>query len=259
MPLVSVLLPSIRQDSARRVVELFDQTQGAFDYEIVLVSPFEILHPRVVNVLETERGGVVRAMGAALAAAASEHIVLWSDDALPAPGCLEAIHRFVVDKPSPFVAGFSKRERSGRVNEQWSVYSKLYVGWLCASRRTIAEVGGLLDPVYKNYWSDPDFCMRIWDAGGSVAVCPDAWIEIDQIDDVVKSGNLSASFDLDTRVFFDRWHGKYGRGRPRVWWRINTPIPSSPMGHLKAILRQVPFLKQIKDLLVVRARLGVRK
>lgn len=253
MPAISVLLPSVRQEAADRVISAFLSTQGDFDYEIVLVSPFSVDQPHVRHVPETERGGVVQAMNVALAAAAADYIVLWSDDAMPAQDCLRNIHRFVQDKPAPFVAGFNKREQSGRINEQWSVYAKLYVGWLCTSRETIGKVGNLLDPAFRNYWSDPDFCLRVWDAGGTVDICPDAWVEIVQIDDQVKVSNMGASFERDMNVFFDRWHQKLGRGRPKVWWRINTQIPNSAMGRVRAVLRQVPYLKEIID--VVRSRI----
>lgn len=252
MPAISVLLPSVRKDSADRVISRFLATQVDFDYEIVLVSPFSVDQPHVHHVVETERGGVVKAMNVALAAAKADHIVLWSDDAMPTQDCLRNIHRFVQGKPAPFVAGFNKREQSGRVNEQWSVYSKLYVGWLCTSRETIAKVGELLDPVYRNYWSDPDFCLRVWDAGGTVSICPDAWVEIVQINDDVKFSNIGASFERDMRVFFDRWHEKHGQGRSKVWWRINTQIPNSPMGHIRAVLRQMPYLKELVDALRLR-------
>lgn len=246
MPEISILLPSIRPELARRRIEEFATVAAAVDYEIVLVSPFTVENPRVVHVPELERRGVMHAMNVAYRAASGHHIVLWSDDARPMAGALENILRYVGRHPAPMLAGFRLRDASGRESEQWSVYGRLYVGWLCAAKETIDAAGGLFDPAFRNYWADPDLSLRMYEIGGQVVVCPDAWIEVEQVDDKVKQTNLSASFSRDTETFFRKWHARMG-GRRRVWWRINTPIPHTLEGRIRGWLRQIPYLKESRD------------
>jgi len=241
---VSVLLPSLRADAAARVIGELARTNPAADYEVIVVSPFEIDGHNVVHVNEPERRGVIHAVNQAYAAAAAEHVVVWSDDALPQHDCLRRIVDFVKSHDAPFVASFSRRGGNGKRAEQWSVYGKLYAGWLCTSRRTIAAAGGLFAPDYKNYWADPDFSLRVWTLGGTVEVCPTAWIIVEQIDDTVKAENLNTSFGADTDAFFERWHATWGHGSRTIWTDINKPIPHSLEGHLRAALRRVPYLQK---------------
>jgi hypothetical protein len=178
--------------------------------------------------------------------ASGEYIIVWSDDASPEKECLVRILDFVKAHDAPFVATFRRKDAKGREAEQWSVYGKLYAGWLCASRKTLQMAGGLFDPGYRNYWADPDLSLRVWSIGGTVAVCPDAWIQVVQIEDEVKADNLNSSFDIDTKFFFDRWHAKLGKNSERIWTDINVQIPHSVGGKVRAMLRKVPYLKSIK-------------
>lgn len=243
---ISILLPSLRPQAVVRVVRELSLTNPAMDYEIIIVSPFEIGGEKVVHVLETERRGVMHAINEAYKVASGEYIVVWSDDASPEDDCLIRILDFVKAHAAPFVATFRRRDPQGKEAEQWSVYGKLYAGWLCASKRTLQLAGGLFDSGFKNYWADPDLSLRVWSTGGEVAVCPTAWIKVVQIDDKVKVNNLNSSFDTDTQVFFDRWHAKFGNNAKRVWTDINVPIPHSIGGKIRAVLRKVPYLKSIK-------------
>lgn len=256
MPEISILLPSIRPDLAQRCIEEFAATAAQVDYEIILVSPFDISLPRVVHIPELERRGVIHAMNEAYRIASANLVVLWSDDARPLPGSLEQMRRFMYQHPGPLLAGFRKRDTTGRESEQWSVYGKLYVGWLCAKKETIEMAGGLFDPAFRNYWADPDLSLRVYRIDGQVAVCPDAWIEIGQAVDEVKQANLSSSFERDTETFFAKWQDRMG-ARRQVWWRINTPIPYDLEGRVRGLLRQIPYLKETVDML--RSRLLISR
>lgn len=246
---ISILLPSLRKEAALRVVGDFSLTNQATDYEIIVVSPFKVEGGKVVHILERQRRGVIFAMNRAYQAAAGKYVVLWSDDATPTNGCLERMAGFVKSHDGLFIAGFRQRNTKGKELEQWSVYGRLYVGWLCASRKTLDAAGGLFDPVFKNHWADPDLCLRVWSRGGEVGLCPDAWIKVMQIDDQVKADHLRSSFDADAKVFFDRWHDKFGKKSKRIWTNINVPIPHSLGGRIRACLRRVPYLKRIRQYL----------
>jgi glycosyltransferase involved in cell wall biosynthesis len=255
MPKLSILLPSLRPDELKKRIVEFSATHPRMDYELVVVSPFLVSGEKIVHILETEPRGVLYAMNEALKKASSDYIVLWSDDASPIKDCLQNILAFVKknEKNLPFAAGFSKVDSRGEGFGQWRVYGKLYVGWACASKRTIEAVGGLFDPDYRNYWGDPDFSLRVWEKGGTVAVCKDAYIEVVQINDKVKTKNLSTCFEKDTQTFFNKWHDKLGKGRKKVWWKINCEIPNSFSDHLRAFLRNLPYLKELKKWIIPSA------
>ncbi|BEV73307.1 hypothetical protein THUN1379_27890 [Paludibacterium sp. THUN1379] len=247
MTAISILLPSIRPELAKQRISEFAEHIHQIDYEVVLVSPFSVDLPRVVHIQENERRGVIHAMNEAYKAASGEMVVLWSDDAKIQPQAIENIVKFTKSQDGLFAAGFRKKDETGRESEQWSVYGKLYVGWLCATKKTIDAAGGLFDPVFRNYWADPDLSLRIHAMGGSVQVCQNAWIEIAQAEDVVKQANLASSFEKDTETFFAKWHPFLGRKRRCEWWEINTPIPYDFKGRVKSVLRKIPFLKKLKD------------
>lgn len=249
VPEVSILLPSLRPDAVALKVKQFQETNPDMDYELVVVSPFEIVGEKVVHVLETERRGVIHAINQAYTHAQGKFIVLWSDDATPEAGCLKAIIEFVKGKQTPFLASFRRRDIRGVEHEQWAVYGKLYAGWLCADRATFELVGGLFNPAYRNYWADPDLSLRVWENGGEVAVCREAWINVEQINDQVKSENLKSSFEIDTETFFGYWHSKLGKGKRKDWESINVAIPHSLTGHVRALLRRIPHLRKLKNYL----------
>jgi hypothetical protein len=71
-------------------------------------------------------------------------------------------------------------------------------------------------------------CLRAWEKGGRVEVCPDAWVESNNIIDEVREGNMNKFFDKDTETFFNRWHGKLGKGMEKDWRIINRPIYIPP-------------------------------
>ena len=252
MPELSILLPSLRPSEVEKRIAEFAVTNPDIDYELIIVSPFSVTGKKVVHLLETEKKGVLFAMNEAYKVVRGDYIIPWSDDASPCDNCLQNILEFMKSQNSeiPFVAGFEKESPRGEGFGQWQVYGKLYVGWLCASKKTIETVGGLFDLVYKNYWGDPDFCLRIWEKGGRVEICKNAKIKIGQINDDVKSNNLNFCFERDTETFFDRWHSKLGGGAKRIWWKINCEVPVTFSDHARAFLRQIPYLKELKDIVI---------
>lgn len=249
MPELSILLPSLRPLEVEKRIAEFAKTDPDVDYEIIIVSPFPVSGEKVAHLLETEKKGVLFAMNEAYKKASGEYVIPWSDDAAPRENCLQNILSFVKSQNPeiPFVAGFAKESPRGAGFGQWQVYGKLYAGWLCASKKTIERAGGLFDTVYKNYWGDPDFCLRVWEKGGRVEICKNAVIKIGQIDDEIKSSNLNSCFEHDTETFFNRWHDKLGGRSKKVWWLINCEVPNCFSDHVRAFLRHIPYLKLLKD------------
>ena len=161
-PLVSILLPSLRpQAVAKRVLE-FETTNPNCNYEIIVVSPFSIVAPRVVHVLEEQPQGAIGACRLALEHAKGDLIFYWSDDCSPTTDCLQTMAGFVRAHRSPFIGSFRILNGSGSEAAQWQAYDQLYACWGCLSRATLHEVGGFFDPIFRNYWADPDLSMRAW-------------------------------------------------------------------------------------------------
>ncbi|MDX9690771.1 MAG: glycosyltransferase [Alphaproteobacteria bacterium] len=246
-PRISVILPSLREKSVNSRIQEMAACNPDCDYELLIISPFDVEGPHVVHIKEHVRRGVIYAMNDAYRYAKGHFIVLWSDDAQPTPNCLNAIADFVADKKPPFLASFRKQLSNGKETEQYSIYGRLAPGWLCTTKETIEMVGGLFNPILKNYWADPDLAMRVWDKGGSAEVCREASITILQANDDIKQQNLTASFQKDMDTFFNIWHEKYGDGKPRIWWKINKQIPLDLMGHVREFFREIPYLKQLVD------------
>src|SRR5215813_11581987 len=129
MPEIAILLPSLRRSAvSRRIIE-FSATNPDVDYEIVIVSPFQVQGRNVLHVPEEERRGVIRAVNAAYANTSAEYIAVWSDDASPDFQCLGKMLDFLKTKNGPVIGSFRKRNANGKELEQWSVYGRLYGSW----------------------------------------------------------------------------------------------------------------------------------
>jgi len=222
MPELSILLPSLRRDAARQRIEEFAQTNGDTDYEIVLVSPFDDLRgDRVVNVPEPEACGSVAGTITAYEHSSAPYLAYWSDDVSPTPRCLTRMLDFVKGKPAPFIGSFRVRDLAGREFPHRTVYGRLYADWGCLSRESIDEAGGFFDAGYRVYWADPDLSLRTWLNNGCVGICPDEWIERNDIADPLKESNRTCHFLQDAEVFLDRWHAQMGDGLKRAWYEVN--------------------------------------
>lgn len=225
MPELSILLPSLRPDCVEERIKEFAAEAERLDYELIIVSPFEVSGPCVRWIHETEARGCLAAMQQAYEASESPYIMYWSDDAGPLPGSTQVMLAFVKEHQDPFVGSFRLLEGRGFEVDQWAVYEKLYACWGCVSRRTLDMVGGLFDPRYSGYWADPDLGLRVWKAGGQVRVCPDAFAKVKNENDETASKNKESFFKSDTDAFFARWHEQYGQGRPITDWReFNCPV-----------------------------------
>ncbi len=227
MPEVSITLPSLRPEAVLQRIKQFSMTNKGVDYEIIVVSPFPVKEERVIHVYEKEPSGNVPAHNIACKNSSGEYIVYWSDDIYPTANCLANMLRFVKSKEKPFIGAFRLR-RQGQEKTQWTVYGKLYAPIGCVSRKTLDLIGQYFDPVYRAYWADPDMCLRTWEKGGRVEVCPDALVEDANMMDEVRGKSWDRFFAKDTETFFNRWHDKLGKGTEKDWRRINRPIYIPP-------------------------------
>jgi hypothetical protein len=77
--------------------------------------------------------------------------------------------------------------------------------------------------------------LRVWQAGGNVAICPDAWFEsISQVDEVHKA-NLNRNYERDSELFFGRWEPVYGK---RVNYAKSVP---EHVAYSRTKIKALPF------------------
>lgn len=260
---VSIILPSLRRRAVLKRIREFAVTNRSVDYEIIVVSPFLAEGDRVVHVYESEPLGCIHAHDSAYRNSQGGYIVPWADDTSPTKDCLANMVEFVRGK-GLFIGSFRVKDRRGRELVQWAVYDRLYATFGCVSRKTIALIGGYYDPIYKSYWADPDLSLRLWERGGMVGVCPDAWIITEGVTDKITAENSKRYFLQDTTTFFNRWHDKLGKGIEKSSDAINKPIGngyirpafSIPVTILNKILVLYSILIPMKIQKVVRSILN---
>lgn len=194
--MISITLPSLRPKAVAKRIKEFAFEE---DYEIIVVSPFYVMD--AVHIYQ-EPIGCVAAHALAYKHSKGEYITFWADDTSPTSGCLSHMVDFVRGK-GLFIGSFRVKDRRRRELAQWSINGKLYAGFGCASRETFEKVG-YFDPAYRSYFADPDLSMKVWKAGGSVEVCPDAWVITEGISDNISAEN-SKYFEQDRKSFVSRW------------------------------------------------------
>lgn len=215
MPQISITLPTLRPKLAQARVEDFHSTHPNTDYELLIVSPFEMVGPRVVWTNEGQPRGGVAAQRLAFERSTGQYLVWWSDDVTPAPGCLETMRRFVDAHPEPFIGSFPGRNVATGRCDSYACWGKLFAGFGMATRATIERIGGYFDTAYRYQWADPDLALRCWHAGGSVEACAAAEIRVADQEDRHKAISrhwLQPDFD----VFFRRWNPVFGDGRTKM-------------------------------------------
>ena len=79
---VSILLPSLREDAARNVIDWINYFKVPYKYEIVLVAPFHIDKPNVLCVKDNGPFlGSIKPINDGYAASSGRYITLAGDDA----------------------------------------------------------------------------------------------------------------------------------------------------------------------------------
>jgi GT2 family glycosyltransferase len=224
MPEISIILPSLRKRVVLRRIKEFRRTNDDSDYEIIVVSPFRIDGVRVVHIQEEKPLGTIHAHNVAFKSSSGRYIVWWADDSSPTKNCLSDMLNFIRSKKEPFVGSFRVKDRRGHELVQWSVFGKLYACFGCASRNTINLIGGYFDTVYSSYWADPDMCLRTWEKGGRVEVCPNAWVVTETFSDKVSTINARKYYDKDKETFFNRWYNTLGEGIEKTFNAVNKPV-----------------------------------
>ena len=212
MPVFSLSLPSLRQDNVELVIKYIHDCSAGADYEIVVVSPFEISGPRIKHVLEKEARGNCSAHAAAYAASAGEYIITFTDDIIPTPGWLDGLQQTMEAREAlhfPFCGGLYRAN--------WpifgTIYGLFYPYFPVLSRRGVEKIGGYFSRDYAAHFGDPDLALRVWDAGGRCELVTSAKIySLHQLDRTNEAHHKGTAGQRDMDTFQTRWGGKYGEG-----------------------------------------------
>lgn len=192
MKKVSILIPSLYPERLKQSIESVYRYTSDIDYEIVIVGPEKIVsifegEKNVRFVSELEQKGSSIALQSAIDTITGEYLVVLNDDILVTENWLSNMIKFLEknDNGYPLCGSFRIKSPTGEELPQGYVYGKyigrkdnfLYAQFPCIKLTTLLEIGNWnKNRGYHNHYVDPDLGMRVWNAGGRVLACPDAWI-----------------------------------------------------------------------------------
>ncbi len=151
------------------------------------------------------------------------HLAWLSDICYPAPYALDKMATFIDCQSEPFIAEFRTIPPVTRGHYRvCTITGKQYARWGMLSRGTIEKIGGFFDDAYVAHYGDVDLSLRCWKAGGSVATCKDAEIEM--------HGHWhvnTAPQSADEALFLDRWKHDYPQiiTQHTSEWNVDREIP----------------------------------
>lgn len=209
---ISITLPSIYPDSARRAIDNINE-RSCFAHEILVVSDFEATGDNVVWIKETERKGVAHAQHVAAQHATGDYVTAFADD-----------YEYVPNWDAQILADFTSREGEREPFVMGVRYGLKLIGTCFGlyypnfpfMRRSVIKEIGYISPDYVRGFGDCDLGMRVWAAGG---VCEFSQAELmfpimgdfgKTLDDVRKAGALCT--DDDRNLFVSRWSNRFGKG-----------------------------------------------
>lgn len=205
---LSITLPSLFPDDLARTLDILDRHTRAVDFEVVVVSPFEVQRPRVVWVREDQPRGNAPAHAEAFRHATGDLVVAMSDDTVPVPGWDGvAVANFTARErgSDPFCLGLTPSSRY--VGTVFGIY---YPFFPMARRAPLAALGYYAE-AYQAHFADADLALRIWSAGGRCEFSERPLIALDTNN--VRAGTRKGkAMAADMATFVQRWTPKYGQG-----------------------------------------------
>jgi GT2 family glycosyltransferase len=181
----------------------------------VLSAARDLMGERLQVIREDRREGFVRAANKGFRAARGKHLMWLNDDARPLPGALDAALGQLAFSPHTvgmvalFHAGHTQKNVAfeaphlGRRFHVLHVRGTLYANFGIASR-TLFERLDYFDERYFLYGADPDFSLRVWDAGLSVVPAFGALIDHDEVQDGRRAADRDRSA-TDNAQLFEKW------------------------------------------------------
>ncbi len=224
--LVSILIGSIRPRLLNICLESIRRHTSDIDYEVVIVSPFEIeANPKMVHIKE-KPGGYYKAIADGFEATRGNYIIHIADDCRATPKWAANMIAFMKPHDNEIFEGsFRHFDVRGERPEQGH-YGKLIAPFICIRKDNALRVGGLIDSSYQRFFGDPDLSLRVWQQHGKVETCPNAWIYHCDFDDDQYVKAYNKYFTKDRETFISRWYHVFGR-------QGDTPLGhEQPLGKL---------------------------
>ena len=210
MAKLSVILPSVYPDDVATTIKSFEENTKSLDYEIVVVSPFEVARPRVVWVPEENPRGNVAANSEAFRHVSGDFVLAMADDTAVRPGWDDLAMKNFLDRERDhkyFALGLHQSTRV--VNTIFGIYFPVFP----LVRKATLDALGFFSEDYVAHFGDGDLAFRIWDAGGRCEFSREPLIKhmnlLYRSDDATKKWT---SIERDREVFARKWGPKYGQG-----------------------------------------------
>lgn len=196
-----------------------------------------------VHIVRNERNlGFLRNCNAGMALARGEFVLLLNDDAVVAPGCIEALLRIFDMHHDAGAAGAKLVYPDGTLQEAGGIIWRDASGWndgrggdpeapefnyvreadycsaacLLVRRELLANLGGFDERYAPAYYEDTDLCFRIREAGFRVYYQPAA--EAVHFEGVSHGTDLASGLkrhQVENQArFLERWQGVLARHRP---------------------------------------------
>jgi len=225
---LSIVVPSCqRAPILARCLEAIEAATSC-DYEIVVVdgastdpTPTVLdeargrLGDRLKVIREPRREGFVRAANRGFAAAGAQFMLWLNDDARPRPGSLDVALRQIASARADvgMIALFHRWNSprnvayemllDGRNYRLLHVRGTLYANFGMARRQTFAALGYFDERFYFN-GADPDFGLKVWNAGLRVEPAYGAAVDHDEHEDPRRNADADRG-RADNLKLFEKW------------------------------------------------------
>lgn len=208
---LSLTLPSLFPDALAITMKNIEATTRDVDYEVVVVSPFEVSGPRIRWVPEGTPSGNCGAHRKAFDACTGDVVIALSDDVRLADGWA-----------ATYVRNFLEAERRNPQlclglragNVLGTVFGIYYPYFPGARRSTFEAAGGYFSDQLRARFGDPDIALRIWTMGGRCEFTTKSLIAFDERRSPEEDARThkQSALERDMATFLATWEPVYGQG-----------------------------------------------
>jgi glycosyltransferase involved in cell wall biosynthesis len=197
---ISIILPTIRPHLIREALRSIPPACGNLPFEVVVVADFPDFElselPYVLWILQ-ERRGVVQAACRGFAEAVGEYVFLFNDESVLEPFALEVLRR---QEPENQILSPEHHPPFNFV-----YYGRTFLPFPFGRRRLFERLGGLLDPIYRGFYADPDLSLRALAQGVELRTVPGSVLRHVNRHDAPHMQAVSRFLESDRATFRARW------------------------------------------------------
>lgn len=223
-PVVSIIVPTYRRPEA--LIECLNSIASTvyIPHEVIVVavaddeSTCSALKERSVkSIMQPSRGGAVQAMNMGFHAARGAYLIQINDDCQLLPHSIASAVRFL-QAPAHRDVGVAaffhdspvRRNVHAQIQIEGIWYFVCQVRGLCyanfgLAKRLLYEQLDYFDDRYFMYGADPDFSLKVWQAGLKVEPCPGALIHHAELRDERGERERSQQ-ESDNKKLFAKWN-----------------------------------------------------